>query len=137
MSQENVELVRRAVAAIFRRPRPDFAAVNALYHPEHEQIPIESRVEGRSRLRGARGFREFLDSSSETWEWWEASAEEVRDIGDDRVLVAGVFTALGKRGGVPVEERFAMVVTVHDGKVTRTETFSSPEEALKAVGLQD
>jgi ketosteroid isomerase-like protein len=137
MSQENVELVRRAVAAIFRRPRPDFAAVNALYHPEHEQIPIESRVEGRSRLRGALGFREFLDSSSETWEWWEASAEEVRDIGDDRVLVAGVFTALGKRGGVPVEERFAMVLTVHDGNVTRTETFSSPEEALKAVGLQD
>jgi hypothetical protein len=30
-----------------------------------------------------------------------------------------------------------VVVTVHDGKVTRTETFSSPEEALKAVGLQD
>jgi ketosteroid isomerase-like protein len=137
MSQETVELVRRAVAAIFRRPKPDFATVNALYHPEHEQISIASRVEGESGLRGARGFREVLDSYSETFEWWEASADEVRDIGDDRVLVTAVFTASGKRGGVPVEERFGMVVTVHDGKVTRTETFSSPEEALKAVGLQD
>jgi hypothetical protein len=31
----------------------------------------------------------------------------------------------------------AALVTVRDGKVTRTETFSSPEEALEAVRLQD
>jgi ketosteroid isomerase-like protein len=132
-----VELVRRAFAAVFRRPKPDFATVNALYHPAHEQISIASRVEGESRLRGARGFREVLDSYSETFEWWEASTEEVRDIGDDRVLVTAVFTALGKRGGVPIEQRFASLVTVRDGQVTRTETFASLEEALKAVGLQD
>jgi|GEM_PF-5432608 len=28
MSQENVEIVRRGVAAAFRRPRPDFATLN-------------------------------------------------------------------------------------------------------------
>jgi ketosteroid isomerase-like protein len=137
VSQENVELVRRALAAVMRRPKPDFATVNALFHPEHEQIPMASRVEGESRLRGARGFREWLDSFSETFEWWEGSLEEVRDIRDDRVLVVGVFKAVGKRGRVPVEARFAQVVTVRDGKVTRTESFSSPEEALEAVGLQD
>jgi ketosteroid isomerase-like protein len=137
VSQENVELVRRAFAAVFRRPKPDFATVNALYHPEHEQIPFTSMVEGQSSLRGALGFREWLDSFAETFESWEASVREVREIGDHRVLVAGVFTALGKRGGVPVEQRFAALVTVHDGKVTRTESFSSPEEALKAVGPQD
>jgi ketosteroid isomerase-like protein len=137
MSQENVELARRALSAVFRRPTPDFATVNALYHPEHEQISIASRVEGESRLRGARGFREVLDSYSETFDWWEASAEEVRDIDDERVLFTGVFTALGKRGGVPVEQRFVLLVTVRDGKITRTETFASPGEALKALGLQE
>jgi ketosteroid isomerase-like protein len=136
VSQDNVELARRALVAVLRRPKPDFATVNALYHPEHEQITFASRVEGESGSRGARGFREWLDNFSEAFESWEASVGEVRDIGDDRVLVAGVFTALGKRGGVPVEQHFAALVTVHDGKVTRTETFSSPEEALKAVGLQ-
>ena len=82
-------------------------------------------------------MREVLDSYSETFEWWEASAEEVRDIGDDRVLVTGVFTALGKRGGVPVEQRFASLVTVRDGKVARTETFASPEEAFETMGMSE
>lgn len=34
-------------------------------------------------------------------------------------------------------QRFAQVVTVRDGKVVRSETYSSPEEALAAVGSRD
>ena len=137
MSKENVELVRRAATAVFRRPKPDFATVNALYHPDHEQTTFVSRIEGPSSSRGAAGFRAWLDSFGETFESWDASLEGVSEIDDDRVLVEGVFTASGKRGGVPVTQRFAQVVTVRDGKVVRSETYSSPEEALAAVGSQD
>ena len=56
-----------------------------------------------------------------------------RDIDDARVLVTGVFTAVGKRGSVPVEQRYAHLVTVRDGKITRTESFLSPEEALQTL----
>ena len=35
MSLENVEIVRRAMEAANRRPKPDFATVNDLYHPDH------------------------------------------------------------------------------------------------------
>ena len=50
MSEENVELVRRAFEAGIRKPKPDFATVNALFDPDHELISFTSRVEGRSYL---------------------------------------------------------------------------------------
>ena len=57
MSQENVEVVRLACEAAGRRPRPDFGALNALVHPDHEMFTVQSLVEGGS-YHGARGFRE-------------------------------------------------------------------------------
>jgi hypothetical protein len=50
MSEENVEIVRRATEAALRRP-PDWNTVNALYHPRHELISLISRVEGAGGRR--------------------------------------------------------------------------------------
>ncbi len=136
MSEENVEIVRRAFEAAWRRPKPDFATVNALFHPDHELFSLASRVEGGSH-RGAQGFREFLGSLDEAFESWEGSVEQVRSIDKERVLVAVVLTARGKRDGVPVKQRLGFVVTVRDGKLTRTESYTSFEEALKAAGLSE
>lgn len=93
--------MRRAATAVFRRPKPDFATVNALYHPDHEQITYVSRIEGPSSSRGAGGFRAWLDSIGETFASWETSLEGVSEIDDDRVLVEGVFTASGNAGECP------------------------------------
>ena len=46
MSQENVEIVRRAFEAICRKPKPDFETMNALYHPDHAFVPLVHRIEG-------------------------------------------------------------------------------------------
>jgi hypothetical protein len=59
LSQANVEIVRRAVEAAFRRPKPDFATINELYHPDHQFISLLDVLEGGKR-RGARGFRDWL-----------------------------------------------------------------------------
>ncbi len=135
MSQENVEIVRRACEAAWGKP-PDFATVNVLFHSDHELVTSDLKLEGGSH-RGARGFREVLESFGETWESWDASMERVRSIDDERVLVIGVVTMAGRRSGVPIERRFGLVATVRDGEVTRTETHSSPQEALEAVGLSE
>jgi ketosteroid isomerase-like protein len=136
MSEENVEIVRRALEAGWRRPKPDFATVNDLFHPDHELLSSTTRAEGGSQ-RGAQGFREVLGSLDEAFESWEGSVEQVRSIDKERVLVTAVMTALGKRGGVPVKQRFWYVVTVRDGKLTRTEGYTSVEEALEAAGLSE
>jgi ketosteroid isomerase-like protein len=136
MSQENVEIVRRAYTAATRRPKPDFATVNALYHPDHEFVSLTSQVEGRSFV-GVRGFRDVLNSLGDTWESWEITAQQIRSIDAERVLVIVVFTARGRRGGVSVERHFAHMETFRDGKVVRTEAYNSPEEALEAAGLRE
>ncbi len=135
MSQENVEIVRRAFEAVSARP-PDFATMNVLFHPDHELFSRASSFEGGSH-RGAQGFREFLGNYKDVFESWKVSVENVREIDKERVLVDAVFTAQGKRGGVPVEQRISCVLTVRDAQVTRSEVYRSSKEALEAVGLSE
>jgi ketosteroid isomerase-like protein len=52
----------------------------------------------------------------------------VADLDEDGVLVASAFAGQGKQGGVAIEQAQRLVVTVRDGKVVRTETYSSVDE---------
>ena len=131
-----MEIVRRAFEAGWLRPKPDFATVNDLFHHDHEFLSSAVRAEGGSQ-RGSQGFRVVLASLDEAFESWEFSIEQVRSIDKERVLVDALMTAQGKRGGVPVSQRFGYVVTVRDGKLTRTEGYPSFEDALKAAGLSE
>jgi ketosteroid isomerase-like protein len=136
MSQENVELVRRALEAGGRRPKPDFDTVNALYHPEHVFVAAISGVEGRS-YRGAKGFRDYLREMDEVWAEREWRFERLEAIDAERVLAVGVFSGRSQLAGVPQQWAFANVVTVRDGKVVRTENYGSVESALEALGLRE
>jgi ketosteroid isomerase-like protein len=135
MSQENVEVVRGGLEAALRRPKPDFATLNALYHPAHELISRRDALEGGSH-RGARGYREWLLDSEDLLPW-QSSLEEVTEIDDDRVLAVIPTRNTGTSSGVVVDQRLAMVVTVSGGKIMRTEVFGSRLDALKAVGLAE
>ena len=137
MSQENVEIARRACEAAWRRPKPDFDTLNALAHPDHEMFTVQSLVEGGG-YSGAQGFREWLVSWGEMFgEEWESSVEEARAVDDERVLVTGWIKARGSGGGVPVEQRFWVVMTVRSRKVTRSEVYTDRNQALEAAGLSE
>ena len=131
MSLENVEIVRRGIDAAFRRPKPDIATLNEVYHPDHEFISRYEALEGGSR-RGARGYRDWLRTSEELMEP-RARLESVTEIDKDRVSAITPSRIRGKASGVEVETRFACVVTVRGGKIIRTEVFHSSDEALKAA----
>jgi ketosteroid isomerase-like protein len=75
-----------------------------------------------------------LDNMDEAWESWEAHIEQAESIDSDRVLLAVAFHGRSKLAGVPVKQQAAEVMTVRAGKVMRTENYSSPEDALKALG---
>src|SRR6266550_623584 len=112
MSQENVEIVRAGLEAAFRRPKPDFATLNSLYHPAHELVSRREALEGGSQL-GARGFRAWLAEENLLW---ESRLEEVTKIDDDRVLAITPTRNTGTSTGIEVETRFACIVTVRGGK---------------------
>jgi ketosteroid isomerase-like protein len=135
VSQENVEIVRRGIEAAISRPEPDWTTVNDLYHPAHEFVSLISALEGGS-VRGARGYRDFLRSIGETVQS-KSRLEQLTEIDKERVLAITPTRHEGRSSGVALEEQqFACIVTVRDGKIVRTELYSSPEEALKAAGLE-
>jgi ketosteroid isomerase-like protein len=137
MSQENVEIARRTCEAAWRRPKPDYDTLNALSHPDHEMFTVQSLVEGGGYF-GARGFREWLISWGEMFgEDWESHVEEARAIDTERVLITGWIKVRGVGGGVPVEQRFWVLMTLRDGKVARSAVYTDREQALEAAGLRE
>jgi ketosteroid isomerase-like protein len=136
MSQENVEIVRRAIVAAGRTPRPDWETMSALFHPDHEFLSREVGLEGGGGHRGAQGYREFLTSLSETLEW-EWTLAEVTEIDHERVLAVVPTKFRGRQSGAETEQRIAAVVTVRAGMVVRTELFQSSEQAIEAAGLRE
>ena len=132
MPEDIVAIARRAYEAGTRRPKPDFETVNALYHPDHELVTPLSRLEGAT-YEGKAGFREWFSSRDEDWDALTFQLEEAVRVDDDRVLVAARFTGRGKRGGVRIEEVQGLVMTVREGKVVRTEAFSTVEDAVAAT----
>jgi ketosteroid isomerase-like protein len=70
------------------------------------------------------------------WELYEAKWEEVRDLGDGRVLAFGTWHARGRRGGVQLSfQQAAWLIDFRDGKLVRFQTFTDRRKALEAVGL--
>ena len=136
MSRENVELVTRATEAVFRRPKPDFETVNALYHPEHVLVSAWATQFGEGERKGARGYRTWLEETRSAVNW-TGEVDGALDLGPETVLVAATLTVEGASSGVGGEQRIWMVITVNEGKLTRTETYTDPGQALEAVGMSE
>jgi ketosteroid isomerase-like protein len=136
MSQQNVDIVRRALEAAFRRPKPDFATINDLFHPDHEFTSRIDALEGGSH-RGARGYRDWLLNTQDAVEW-ESTLEQVTAIDEDRVLGIVPISVRGRSSGIALkEERWGYIVTVRDGKIIRTEVYPTPEDAIEVAGLEE
>ena len=137
MSQENVEIARRACEAAWRRPEPDYATLNALARPDHEMFTVQSLVEGGG-YRGAQGFREWLVSWGEMFgEEWDSDVADATALDEERVLITGWIRVRGQGGGVPVEQRFWVLMTLRDGKVARSEVYTDRDAAFEAAGLSE
>ena len=133
MSQENVEIVQRALEAYSRGDL-------------EEMLPhLDSEVEWHSAIvGGAEGNTYYGHEGFRSWfaEWFESFDElrtelsEFRDLGD-RVVAFGRVQARGRESGAKMDSPTGWVFTVRRGKVARAEGFLSREQALKAAGLQE
>jgi ketosteroid isomerase-like protein len=134
MSQENVETVRRTLAAW---ERGDVKAFLEDWHPESEffsTFMVQGEGDVRA-FRGPQGMRQYWD------EWhalWDLSVEvsETRDLGDT-VLVVAAMEVRGKGSGVKIESPLAYVIELDNGLLRKVHTYLNLTEALKAVGLAE
>lgn len=132
MSQENIEVVRRAFQAHQRR---DDEAVLSLYDPAIE-IEDDPTQPCPTRYCGFRGVRDFFRDRTAVFPSQDVEVEELIDAGQDVVAVLHV-RARGRESGVPLDFRQAHVWTVQDGKLIRLRIFRGKAQALEAIGLRE
>ena len=136
MSQQNVEIVRQLMALDEQAreaglPFPD----TDLVAPDAE-IDMSRRVFNPAIFRGREGWTRLNDELREVWKEWRVTPERFLDAGD-RVVVIATYHGRGRGSDVEVERRSAAIWTLLDGRVMRVEIALDPQEALKAVGLEE
>ena len=137
MSAENVEIVRELMAVRERaRVSGEPPTRTNLLAPDFE-IDMSRRVFNPDVYRGIDGLARLDDEIRDVWEELRVVPEQFIDAGD-RVVVMEKIGGRGRRSGVEVETRtYATIWTLRDGQVTRVQVGVDPNEALKAVGLEE
>ncbi len=135
MSQENIEIATAALRAAFARPEPDFDAINRLYDADHVLVPVGAGGL-EDEARGAAGYQAWRTEVGDVMDP-EFQVEGAVDIGSDKVLAVISSHFSGTSSGVSMDQRMWLVVTLSAGKVTRTEAYGDPSEALEAAGLSE
>jgi ketosteroid isomerase-like protein len=132
MSQENVETVKRAYAAL---NSGDVPMLLGLCHPDivfdNTNAAFDAAV-----YHGHDGLVEFFSQGRDMWESQRFEPEEVIPIGDDQVLVAQRIVSVG-RDGMQTIARNATLYTLSEGKATHIKSFQTKAEALEAAGLSE
>ncbi|MGI9020785.1 MAG: nuclear transport factor 2 family protein [Solirubrobacterales bacterium] len=131
MSQENVEVVRQMLEAYHRG---DAEASLAHFDPE-VTVDVSRRGEGGVG-RGREELRRITVEWVREWDNWHEEVEEIRDLGS-QVYVIAIQRGRGKRSGIEVENRYALLYEFKGDKISRMTGYRNPEEALQAAGLSE
>jgi ketosteroid isomerase-like protein len=130
MSEENVESIKRAYAAL---NRGDIPTVLGFCDPEVE-FDNSNAVFDAAVHHGREGVREFFSEQAGMWASQRWEPEEVIPVDDDQVLVSHRIVSVG-RDGVETIARNTNVYTLKEGKATHIKSFQTKADALEAVGL--
>jgi ketosteroid isomerase-like protein len=137
MSQENVELVRRAFDAFNRTFAEGTSDLYELIDPEIEWVPMSALLEGTSH-HGHEGVRQWMEEMKRDWTSYETRPERFLDLGGDRVLALGTWRARGRGGDVMLDfPQAAWLVQIREGRLVAVRTFTERTKALEAAGLRE
>ena len=134
---ENVEIVRRAIAA--NRSGPPEETLEIVLSLSDPAVEFRSRitaVEGAD-YQGHEGVRQYHDDLADAFRTWRNDPDEIVEVGPNAVLVDSVFHATGKDSGMEVELRSAIVFVLSEGKLIRCFSYPTRAEALEAAGLSE
>jgi ketosteroid isomerase-like protein len=132
MSQENLTIVQAIHAALARGESP---ARLGLLHPDIEYVNPPGAVEP-GRRRGVAAYEEAIRSINEAFGDVRIEVKEMRDVGD-QVVVLATYIARGRSSGVQRESEDGYVWTVRNGLAVSFQWFNDPVKALEAVGLRE
>jgi ketosteroid isomerase-like protein len=134
MSQENVEVVRRMLQAF---ADGGLDAMAEFWDPDIDWRAAEGAIDDVGEMHGPVVVRRYIQDWIDTFDDFGVVVEELRDVGDDRVLSIQRLKGQAKLSGAETDLRYALVSTVRDGKVVRAREYLNAEDALEAVGLRE
>jgi ketosteroid isomerase-like protein len=133
MSEENVEIVRRAYQVLNDR---DYSRVAEFLDPDVE-FDVSRNVLNPGTYRGHAEFERMVRATDEVWNDFRTEPQELID-GGDHVVVGVRISGTGGGSGVATHMDLFNVVTLRDGKIVRlVGGIRTRAEALKAAGLSE
>jgi ketosteroid isomerase-like protein len=102
----------------------------------HENVEMVRAV--MTAYRNHDGVRTYWRRWFEAWRDLEFEIQDVRDAGDDVVVLIHNQRQWGRHSGIRTElPPYAQVFTLCDAKLVHWRTFPDQESALEAVGLRE
>jgi ketosteroid isomerase-like protein len=131
MSQENVAVVQRLIAALSERDAEGYVA---LCTPDVRMISPVAAIEGTTV--GAEGIRQFFAGLNVAWSEFHLDVERIQAVGDNQVLALVKMSGVSE-GGVPVAQPLSSVYDLAAGRLRRVHVYLNRAEALEAVSLEE
>ena len=129
MSQENVDTVVRAIAAVNVRDVDAYLACCT------EDVELLQPMVGAEYL-GSDGIRRFFADIEDVGPDFRIEVQRMQAVGADNVIALVRVGATGRASGIPTGADTANVYEFSGGKMARIRIFLDRDEALKAVGLE-
>src|SRR4051794_34555715 len=134
MSEENVETVKRAVAAINARDINRYMACCT------EDIQLQTPVAPIEGIyKGSEGIQRYFADLRDAGPDFRVNIDRLESVGGDRVIgfmrlnMSGRASGITLGGDIPATNVYALA----DGKIKRVRIFLDRREALEAVGLSE
>jgi ketosteroid isomerase-like protein len=115
-----------------RSRQEGFGELKALVTDDfHSQLSPEL---GDRVLDGVQGLEMFVEAIEQDFSEFRYDADEIEEIGDDRVLVLGQIAARARATGMPLSGEFGHIWIVRDGQASHVEAHRDRDQARRAAG---
>jgi ketosteroid isomerase-like protein len=132
MSEENVEMVRRAVEAY---ELEGLDGVLRYYDPEIEWTSTEAYIEPAT-YRGHAGVRRYLGTIEEEFEDLRIEPVELIDAGE-QVISSVRISGRGKASGAHIALTLISLCSLQDGLIYRVRNYPDMTATLEAAGRKE
>ena len=129
MSQQNVEIVRRAFE--YLSSGRGSSEVLASFDPNFVMKPVEAGA-----THGVNAVRTNFEDWQSVWEELEVTVEEIIDAGD-RVVHTAHYRGRGRGSGIWIDARYYEVYILREGRIIRVDEYTERIAALEAAGLSE
>jgi ketosteroid isomerase-like protein len=132
MSQENLRLVERAIAAINARDFEGYLACCT------ENVKLETPMAPVGGVyEGVDGIRRFFTDLEDAAPDFRIELDGVEEVDSKRVIAFLRPSSTGRASGIRMAAPATNVYDLIDGKISYIRIFFDRQEALKAVGLEE